>query len=149
MRCFSNMNRLKNSPKIIKTANYRDLIKEGFTIMKKRFAYALTAAAATVMIAAPAMAAEAEAAHAAGVNIWFYACIAIAAAIGMGIAAAGTGLAQGYAVRGAVEGIARNPGASGKITSTLLIGLAMIESLAIYALVIALILLFVRWGYLG
>jgi len=118
--------------------------------MKKRFAYLLSAAAATLMIAAPALAETAEAAHsAANANIWFYAAIAIAAAFGMGIAAAGTGIAQGNAVRGAVEGIARNPGAAGKITSTLLIGLAMIESLAIYALVIALILIFVRWGYLG
>ncbi|MFQ5354304.1 MAG: ATP synthase F0 subunit C [Thermodesulfobacteriota bacterium] len=66
----------------------------------------------------------------------------MAAAIGMAIASFGTGLGQGNAVRGAVEGIARNPGASGKILSTLLIGLAMIESLAIYTLVIALILLF-------
>ena len=60
----------------------------------------------------------------------------------MAIASSVTGLAQSNAIRGAVEGIARNPGASGKILSTLLIGLAMIESLAIYVLVIALILLF-------
>ena len=60
----------------------------------------------------------------------------------MGLAAFGTGIAQGNAVRGAVEGIARNPGASGKILTTMLVGLAMIESLAIYALVIALILLY-------
>jgi len=46
------------------------------------------------------------------------------------------------AVRGAVEGIARNPDTSGKVTVTMLIGLAMIESLAIYALVIALILIY-------
>jgi F-type H+-transporting ATPase subunit c len=38
----------------------------------------------------------------------------------------------------ACEGVARNPGASGKITTTLIIGLAMIESLAIYALLVAL-----------
>ena len=60
----------------------------------------------------------------------------------MGLAAFGTGIAQGNAVRGAVEGIARNPGASGKILTTMLVGLAMIESLDIYALVIALILLY-------
>ena len=51
-------------------------------------------------------------------------------------------IGQGMAVRGAVEGIARNPEASGKVTVTMLIGLAMIESLAIYALVIALILIY-------
>ena len=41
-----------------------------------------------------------------------------------------------------MEGTARNPEASGKITVTMLIGLAMVESLCIYALVVALILLY-------
>ncbi len=70
------------------------------------------------------------------------AAVFIAAGIGMGLGAFGPGIGQGNAVRGAVEGIARNPGASGKILTTMLVGLAMMESLAIYALVIALILLF-------
>ena len=65
-----------------------------------------------------------------------------AAGFGIGIAAFGTGIGQGYAIRGAVEGIARNPEASGKVTVTMLIGLAMVESLCIYALVIALILIY-------
>ncbi|MBI5682817.1 MAG: ATP synthase F0 subunit C [Deltaproteobacteria bacterium] len=72
----------------------------------------------------------------------FFAAIVIAAGIGMGLGALGTGIGQGHAIRGAVEGIARNPGAMGKIMTTMLVGLAMIESLAIYALVIALILLY-------
>jgi len=66
----------------------------------------------------------------------------MAAGFGMGIAAFGTGIGQGLAIQKSVEGIARNPEASGKITVTMLIGLAMIESLAIYALVVALIILF-------
>ena len=70
------------------------------------------------------------------------AAIMIAAGIGIGIAAFGTGMGQGLAVKGAVEGVSRNPGASGKILTTMLVGLAMIESLAIYALVVSLILLF-------
>ena len=65
-----------------------------------------------------------------------------AAGFGIGIAAFGTGIAQGIAVKGAVEGTARNPEASGKIMVTMLIGLAMIESLCIYALVVALILIY-------
>lgn len=65
-----------------------------------------------------------------------------AAGFGIGIAAFGTGLAQGIAIKGAVEGTARNPEASGKITVNMLIGLALIESLCIYALVVALILLY-------
>lgn len=67
----------------------------------------------------------------------------IGAGLGMGIAAFGTGIGQGNAIKGAVEGISRNPSASGKISTTMIIGLALIESLAIYALVVALILLFV------
>lgn len=69
--------------------------------------------------------------------------IYLAAGLGMGIATFGTGLGQGKAVASAVEGISRNPGASGKIMTPMIIGLAIIESLAIYALVISLILLFV------
>ena len=72
----------------------------------------------------------------------FFAAAVTAAGFGMGIAAFGTGIGQGLAVQKSVEGIARNPEASGKITVTMLIGLAMIESLAIYALVVALIILY-------
>jgi len=67
-----------------------------------------------------------------------------AAGFGIGIAALGCGIGMGYAVRGGLEGIARNPEASGKVTVTMLIGLALIEALAIYTLVIALILIFVH-----
>ncbi|WP_457570560.1 ATP synthase F0 subunit C [Desulfovulcanus sp.] len=66
----------------------------------------------------------------------------LATALGMALAAAGCGIAQGLGLKAACEGTARNPEASGKITVTMLIGLAMIESLAIYALVVNLILLF-------
>lgn len=67
----------------------------------------------------------------------------IGAGLAMGVAALGTGIGQGIAIKGSVEGISRNPSASGKISTTMIIGLALIESLAIYALVVALILLFV------
>lgn len=66
----------------------------------------------------------------------------IAAGIGMGLGAIGTGIGQGLAVQGSVEGVARNPGASGKILTTMMIGLAMIESLTIYVFVVALIVLY-------
>ena len=72
----------------------------------------------------------------------FFVACALAAGLGVGLAAFGCGIGQGLGVKSAVEGIARNPESSGKVTVTLLIGLAMIESLCIYALVIALILLF-------
>ncbi|MBW2622843.1 MAG: ATP synthase F0 subunit C [Deltaproteobacteria bacterium] len=87
------------------------------------------------------MAAEAETAvKVAGLKVFLG--IVIAAGFGIALAAVGTGLAQGIAIKGAVEGTARNPEASGKITVTMLIGLAMIESLCIYTLVVALILLY-------
>lgn len=69
--------------------------------------------------------------------------IYLGAGLAIGIAAHGTGMGQGTAVAKAVEGISRNPGAASKIMTPMIIGLAMIESLAIYALVVALILLFV------
>jgi F-type H+-transporting ATPase subunit c len=87
----------------------------------------------------------AEAAGAAGASAGlgtFFSYAVMAAGFGIGIAAFGTGIGQGMAVKSSVEGIARNPEASGKITVTMLIGLAMIESLCIYALVIALIILY-------
>jgi F-type H+-transporting ATPase subunit c len=72
----------------------------------------------------------------------FFAWCVIAAGIGMGLGSFGTGIGQGLAIQKAVEGVARNPGASGKIMTIMLIGLAMIESLAIYVFVVAMIILF-------
>jgi F-type H+-transporting ATPase subunit c len=96
-------------------------------------------------ILAPVCFAEEAAAAATGTsNIWYYALAAAGCAVGIGLAALGTGIGQGIGLGGACEGVARNPGASGKITTTLIIGLAMIESLAIYALVVVLILIFVN-----
>ncbi|MGC9323897.1 MAG: ATP synthase F0 subunit C [Desulfomonilia bacterium] len=74
--------------------------------------------------------------------IKYFSWVAVATGIGMAIAAFGTGIGQGHGVQGACDGIARNPEASGKILTALILGLAMIESLAIYALVIQLILLY-------
>ncbi len=72
----------------------------------------------------------------------FFIASVAAAGWAIAIAAAGCGIGQGMGLKAAVEGIARNPESSGKVTVTLLIGLAMIESLCIYALVIALILIY-------
>jgi F-type H+-transporting ATPase subunit c len=64
-----------------------------------------------------------------------------APAIAIGLAAFGGSLAQGKGLAAACEAIGRNPGAVGPIRITLIIGLALIESLVIYALVIAFMLL--------
>ena len=58
-------------------------------------------------------------------------------AFAMAIASGLCGLAQGKAVASAAEGIARNPGAGSQIQSLLLIGLAFIESLALFTFVLA------------
>ena len=74
----------------------------------------------------------------------YFGMAAMACGLGIGLAALGTGIGQGIGLAKAAEGVARNPSASGKITTTLIIGLAMIESLCIYALVVALIVLFAK-----
>ncbi|QQR89443.1 MAG: ATP synthase F0 subunit C [Myxococcales bacterium] len=62
----------------------------------------------------------------------------LAAGLAIGIAAFGGALGQGKASATALDGIARNPNASGKIFTPMLLGLALIESLVLYAFVIAL-----------
>lgn len=66
--------------------------------------------------------------------------IAIAAGLAIGLAAFGGALGQGRAAASALEGIARNPGAAGKVQTPMIIALALIESLVIYSLVIAFLL---------
>lgn len=61
----------------------------------------------------------------------------LAAAFVLGIAAAAGAIGQSRAIVAACEGIARNPGAAGAIRLSMIIGLALIESLVIYALLIA------------
>ena len=70
--------------------------------------------------------------------------IALVIAIGFAvpIAVIGGGLGQGKAAAAALEAISRQPEAASKIQTAMIIGLALIESLVIYAFVIALILLF-------
>lgn len=68
--------------------------------------------------------------------------IAIASGFGIGIAAFGGALGQARAAAAALDGIARNPGARDKVFMPMVLGLALIESLVIYALVVSLLLLF-------
>lgn len=68
---------------------------------------------------------------------------AIGAALAIGIGGLGPGLGIGMAVRGAMEALGRNPEAAGDIRTTLIIGAALAEAVAIYAFVIAIIIAFV------
>ena len=97
-------------------------------------------ALATGFLAIPALAQEA--AHAAagvaattGSSIG--GLVAVAAGICLGAAALGGSLGQGKAAAAALEGVARNPAASGKLLLPLILSLAFIEAMSIYALVIA------------
>lgn len=70
----------------------------------------------------------------------YFGLLALAAGLGLPIAVVGAGLGQGIAVYGAVQGMARQPEASGTIQTAMIIGLALIESLVIYALLMFFIL---------
>ncbi len=64
----------------------------------------------------------------------YWGMLAMAAGLGLPIAVIGAGLGQGRATAAALEGMARQPEASGTIQTAMIIGLALIESLVIYAL---------------
>ena len=89
---------------------------------------------ALLALAAPLFAAE-PAEAAAGNRQWIW----ITSGFAMAIASAVCGLAQARAVAAACEGMARNPGAAAAIRFVLILGLALIESLALYTLVIILV----------
>jgi len=66
----------------------------------------------------------------------------IAAGLAIGLGAIGAGAGIGNAANGACQAVGRNPGVQGKIMMTMLVGMAMAESIAIYALVVSLVLLY-------
>jgi len=67
---------------------------------------------------------------------------AIAMALAAGIGVLGPGIGIGILVSRALEAIGRNPEASGKIMSTMILGIVFVEALAIFALVVAFIVKF-------
>jgi F-type H+-transporting ATPase subunit c len=70
----------------------------------------------------------------------YFAYLALATGLGLPIAVIGAGIGQGLAIYGALQGMARQPEASGTIQTAMIIGLALIESLVIYALLMFFIL---------
>lgn len=93
--------------------------------MKRYLLPTLAAAVAVLLVAEPAFAQEA--ANYTGLG----------RGIGIGFAVLGGGIGQGLAAKGAVEGIARNPNAQGKVLVPMVLGLALIESLVLIAFLIA------------
>jgi len=85
----------------------------------------------TLLAASPVFAQEGSAAPGGG-HHW----VVITAGFAMAIASSGCALAQGKAIAAACEGLARNPGAAPAIRFALLLGLVLIESLALYTLLI-------------
>lgn len=73
----------------------------------------------------------------------------ITAGITIGVGVIGPGMGQGRAVASALTALAQQPDASSTITRTLFVGLAMIESMAIYCFVVSMILLFANpfWNH--
>ncbi|SPJ31916.1 MULTISPECIES: ATP synthase F0 subunit C [Candidatus Protochlamydia] len=67
--------------------------------------------------------------------------LALSAPFAVGLAALGSGLGLGRAVSSAMEAIGRQPEASGKILTTMIIGAALIEALTIYALIVFFVVL--------
>ncbi len=96
--------------------------------------------AAIAILGTPGFAAAAEGAG----GGWVGPFAVLGAGFGMALAAGLCGLGQGRAIAGAVDAMARQPGAAARIQTAMIIGLALIESLAIYVLVVAMILLFVQ-----
>ena len=94
--------------------------------------FALGVAAAVTLTASPAFAQAMDPARA-DRDKW----LGLAAALAIGLSALGGAIGQGRAAGSALEGIARNPQASGKIFVPMIVGLALIESLVIYGLLIA------------
>ncbi len=92
-------------------------------------------------LAGLAMAADGDVAKGGHVGFLMAASV-LAAGLGVGIAASGCGVGMGHCAKGCLDGTARNPELAGKLTVTMFIGLALIESLTIYALVVALIALY-------
>lgn len=98
---------------------------------------------ATLAIALAAIPAMAQASgEAAGDNQFTVsAAKAIGAGVGFGIAAGFAGIGQGLVGKGATEGVARNPGAASTVQTIMIIALALIESLVLFALLIVFVVL--------
>jgi len=96
----------------------------------------MPAAASAAVMMTPAMA------HADGGAVWVPALSAVGAGFAIGLAAIGSGVGQGIASGRCIDGISRQPEVADDLRGVLLLSLAFMESLTIYGLVIALVLLF-------
>ena len=100
--------------------------------------------AAVFVLTVPGFALAQAPAAAAATGSWVGPFGVLVAGFAMAFAAGLCALGQGKAIAAAVDAMARQPGAAARIQTAMIIGLALIESLAIYVLVVAMILLFVQ-----
>lgn len=75
-------------------------------------------------------------------SVWFFALTALGAGLAIGLGAIGAGIGMGNAAGKALEAMARQPEMVGTLQTNMIIGFAFIESICIYAFVVAMILLF-------
>jgi F-type H+-transporting ATPase subunit c len=104
---------------------------------KMKALLSLLVALGIMLVAGIAFAAEEAGSNVFDMKKW----IGLACGLGIAIAAFGGALGQGRTASAALDGIARNPGASGKIFTPMILGLALIESLVIYSLIISILLM--------
>jgi F-type H+-transporting ATPase subunit c len=94
---------------------------------RKNLLYVLPVAASLLLMSTDALAQDAS----------YKGYVGLGAGLAIGFAVIGGGIGQGLAARAALEGIARNPQASGKIQTPMILGLALIESLVLLSFLIA------------
>lgn len=106
--------------------------------LMKRISASALSALTVLMTTAPVFAEEVEEVVAGGIGEKAY-----ASAITIGIAAAAGAISMGLAICKAAEGVSKQPEASSKIQTILMLGLVFIETAIIYALIIAILIIFV------
>ena len=104
--------------------------------LKNKLSLVVATVTSVLMVPAIALAQSDAAANKNDTMSW----LALGSAIAIGLAALGGTTAQGRATAAALEGIARQPSAAGRIQTPMILGLALIESLVLFALVIAYLL---------
>ena len=114
------------------------LQKFGKGLLTLVFSAAVLLFGSTVVFAAEALLAGGES----YTKVLFAIGAMIAAGFAIGVGAVGAALGIGKVGSSACEAVGRNPGVQGKIMMTMLVGMAMAESIAIYALVVSLVLLY-------
>lgn len=101
------------------------------------------AAVAILLVSSPLVfAADAIPAGESYIKVIFVFGAMLGSGLAIGLGAIGAGAGIGNAANGACQAVGRNPGVQGKIMTVMLVGMAMAESVVIYALVIALVLLY-------